>query len=205
MVDYSPLGDCIFEVVFVIDLGNSPVPDVCLPLLRLFDSKFSRISRDNKMWPIAGATATNGANSRDKFCRVYRVMEADIPQRFYRSARTITSYPANKRMLDARYKRSFMKKKKRRYKRISWLQVREIPKATIRARKETNGGLHRLLALSFGYGSRDQGKAFVLSIVDCFQFSLELQTLSFNACILLNGKNVSRKMYANEGVQGVRV
>lgn len=113
MVDYSPLGDCIFEVVFVIDLGNSPVPDVCLPLLRLFDSKFSRISRDNKMWPIAGATATNGENSRDKFCRVYRVMEADIPQRFYRSARTITSYPANKRMLDARYKRSFMKKKKK--------------------------------------------------------------------------------------------
>lgn len=38
MVDYSPLGDCIFKVVFVIVLGNSPVPDVSPPLLRILDS-----------------------------------------------------------------------------------------------------------------------------------------------------------------------
>lgn len=55
MVDYSPLGDCIFEVVFVIGLGNSPAPDVCPPLtfaitrLEIFRPCYIYISRGYKM------------------------------------------------------------------------------------------------------------------------------------------------------------
>lgn len=39
MVDYSPLDDCIFNVVFVIDLGNGSVPDsACPPFFATFNS-----------------------------------------------------------------------------------------------------------------------------------------------------------------------
>lgn len=38
MVDYSPLGDCIFNEVFVIDLGNGSAPDAFSPFFAIFNS-----------------------------------------------------------------------------------------------------------------------------------------------------------------------
>lgn len=53
MVDYSPLGDCIFDVVFVIDLGNGSVPDACLPLFFATFNSISFVSRGIRSGPIA--------------------------------------------------------------------------------------------------------------------------------------------------------
>lgn len=55
MVDYSPLGDCIFNVVFVIDLGIGSVPDSCHPFFFFCDIKieFVFVSREIRSGPVA--------------------------------------------------------------------------------------------------------------------------------------------------------
>lgn len=63
MVHYSPLGDCIFNEVFVIDLGNGSVPDAFPPFLRY--STRIRLPHE-KNWPIAAQR-----NEQNRAARYY--------------------------------------------------------------------------------------------------------------------------------------